>query len=342
MAGGSMLKVLLAPLVAILFAATAAAAQAPEPATAAPPTELRRGVNVLGYDPIWIDPAKARFQQGHFAEIRRGGFDFIRVNLHAFKHMDSRNRLSPAFLQRLDWIVHNATAAGLSVILDEHDFNACASNVETCRARVSAFWTQVAPRYCDAPPTVLFELLNEPHDKLDADTWNALFPQILAIVRQTNPTRRVIIGPTQWNSREKLDTLKLPANDPNIIATFHYYDPFPFTHQGASWVEEMKTVKGVTWGSEADRAELAANFARVAAWAKANNRTVLLGEFGAYDRSGTPIGMRAAYTEAVAREAERYGFAWTYWQFDSDFILWDMKKKGWVEPIHKALIPGAR
>jgi len=337
-----MLKKLFAPLVAFFFAASAAAAPPPQPAPNAPQIELRRGVNVLGYDPIWTDPAKGRFQQRHFAEIRRGGFDFVRVNLHAFRHMDSKNQLSPAFFARLDWIVKNATAAGLSLILDEHDFNACADNVENCRTRLSAFWTQVAPRYRDAPPTVLFELLNEPHDKLDADTWNALFPEILAIVRQTNPTRQVIIGPTQWNSREKLDTLKLPANDPNIIATFHYYDPFRFTHQGAPWVEEMKTVKGITWGSAADRAQIAADFDKVAAWAKANNRQVLLGEFGAYDRSGTPTAMRAAYTEAVAREAERHGFAWAYWQFDSDFILWDMQKNGWVEPIHKALIPEVR
>jgi len=189
---------------------------------------------------------------------------------------------------------------------------------------------------------VLFELLNEPHDKLDADTWNALYPEILAIVRQTNPTRRVIIGPTQWNSWSKIETLKLPANDPNIIATVHYYDPFRFTHQGASWVEEMKTVKGVTWGSPADRAQVAADFDGVAAWAKANNRQVLLGEFGAYDRSGTPTELRVAYTDAVAREAEKHGFSWAYWQFDSDFLAWDMQKNGWVEPIHKALIPEAR
>jgi len=337
-----MLKKLVAPLVALFFAASAAAAPPSDPAQIASTADLHRGVNVLGYDPIWSNPAKGRFQQRHFSEIRRGGFDFVRVNLQAFKHMDKDDRLRPAFLDRLDWIVKNATAAGLSVILDEHDFNACSDNVDRCRTRLSAFWNQVAPRYKDAPPTVMFELLNEPHAKLDADIWNALFPEILAIVRQTNPTRQVIIGPTQWNSREKLDTLKLPANDPNIIATFHYYDPFPFTHQGASWVEEMKSVKGISWGSEADRTQMAADFDKVAAWAKANNRRVLLGEFGAYDRSGTPMEMRAAYTAAVAREAERHGFSWAYWQFDSDFIAWDMQKNGWVAPIHKALIPEAR
>ncbi|WP_395622941.1 glycoside hydrolase family 5 protein [Sphingomonas daechungensis] len=331
-----MLRTMIAAVAASLLALVSQAH-----AQSAPAPELKRGVNVLGYDPIWTDPAQGRFQERHFTEIRKGGFDFIRVNLAAFRHMDSSNTLSPRFLDRLDWIVNKAGAAGLSVILDEHDFNACSEDVDTCRTRLSAFWSQVAPRYRNAPPSVIFELLNEPHAKLDADTWNALYPEILAVVRKSNPTRTVIIGPTQWNSREKLDTLKLPANDPNIIVTFHYYDPFRFTHQGAGWVPEMKDVRGVTWGSDSDRATIAADFGKVAAWAKANNRQILLGEFGAYDRSGTPIELRAAYTDAVAREAERHGFSWAYWQFDSDFIAWDMKRDGWVEPIHKALIPTA-
>lgn len=300
---------------------------------------LSRGVNVLGYDPIWEDPARARFQERHFAEIRRGGFDFIRVNLHAFDHMDERNRLSPAFLERLDWIVREASEAGLSVILDEHDFNACAEDVPACRVRLSAFWSQVAPRYRNAPDTVMFELMNEPHGALDADTWNAFFPELLAIVRKSNPNRWVVIGPTNWNHVTQLPTLELPDDDRRIIATFHYYEPFRFTHQGASWVEEMKEVSGIGWGSEADRARLRSDFEAAAEWAEANDRPVLLGEFGAYDRGGIPIDMRVAYTAAVAREAERNGFAWAAWQFDSDFIVWDMERDGWFEPIHRALVP---
>src|SRR5436305_1415320 len=105
-----MLKRFLAAALALLFPLA--------PAAAAP--ALHRGVNILGYDPIWKDPAQARFQARHFAEIRRGGFDFVRVNLQAFRRMDARNRLDPAWLNRLDWVVKNAAAAGLSVILDEH------------------------------------------------------------------------------------------------------------------------------------------------------------------------------------------------------------------------------
>jgi endoglucanase len=320
----------------LLLALTACASVPPVPAENAAPS-FRRGVNIIGYDPIWSDPSKARFHARHFGEIRRGGFDFVRVNLFAFRHMDSNGTIAPQWLERLDWVVAEAGKAGLGVIIDEHDFTDCAKDVGQCRTRLGAFWRQVAPRYRNAPASVAFEILNEPHDKLDAPTWNAMFAEMLAIVRETNPTRTVVVGPTRWNNFAELPTLKLPAEDRNLLVTFHYYDPFRFTHQGASWTD-LTELRGVTW-TEADRAQIAKDFDSVAAWAKANDRPILLGEFGAYDKSGTPMEMRAAYTAAVAREAEARGFGWAYWQFDSDFIAWDIANDRWVEPIRKALIP---
>ena len=84
---------------------------------------------------------------------------------------------------------------------------------------------------------------------------------------------------------------------------------------------------------------LRADFDTVAAWSTANHRPILLGEFGAYDKSGTPTDLRVAYTSAVRCEAERHGFGWAYWQFDGNFIVWDMAREQWVKPIKDALIP---
>ena len=335
------LKHLLAGLAALLAAAcvsTIDGAPASLAGRAPAATEFRRGVNIIGYDPIWKDPAKARFQERHFAEIRRGGFDFVRVNLFAFQHMDADNRIDPKWLERLDWVVREAGEAGLGVILDEHDFDACAKDLPACRVKLPAFWRQVAPRYRNAPASVAFELLNEPHGPLDAATWNAFYPELLRIVRESNPTRTVVIGPTRWNNFAELPSLKLPEADRNILVTIHYYEPFRFTHQGARWAGDMKNVSGVTW-SDADRAKVRADFAKVAEWSRANRRPVLLGEFGAYDKSGTPLDQRVAYTRAIREEAEAAGLPWAYWQFDSDFIVWDMAKDGWVEQIRSALIP---
>jgi endoglucanase len=317
------------------------------PASAAPQTlrleasdpPFRRGVNVLGYDPYWKDESKRRFEWRHFTEIKKAGFDFVRLNLQAFRHMDAQNRLEPQWLAKLDDVVRHAQAAGLGVIIDEHDFNPCSENVDVCRTKLSAFWTQVAPRFASAPRNVAFELLNEPHDKLNGEPWNELFAQVLAIVRSTNPSRIVVVGPTHWNSLKDLPLLRLPA-DPNLLVTFHYYEPFHFTHQGATWAgEEVKHLHGITWGTALDRAVLRSDFDQVGAWSIANHRPILLGEFGAYDKSGTPFDLRVAYIKAVREEAERHRFGWAYWQFEGDFVVWDMPNQRWIEPILKALIP---
>jgi endoglucanase len=33
------------------------------------------------------------------------------------------------------------------------------------------------------------------------------------------------------------------------------------------------------------------------------------------------------------------GWSWAYWQFDGDFIVYDIPKEHWVKPILNALIP---
>jgi endoglucanase len=299
---------------------------------------FHRGVNVLGYDPYWKDASERRFQWRHFTEIRRAGFDHVRLVLQAFSHMDAANRLDPEWLAKVDDVVREARKAGLGVIIDEHDFNACSEDLNLCQIRLSAFWQQVAPRFAKAPRNVAFELLNEPHDKLNGEPWNLLFAHVLGVVRQSNPNRIVVVGPTHWNSLKDLPLLKLPP-DHHLLLTFHYYEPFHFTHQGAGWVEETKNLHGVTWGSSNDRAAIRKDFDEVASWAAANHRPVLLGEFGAYDKSGTSIALRAAYTKGVRCEAERHGFGWAYWQFDSDFILWNMETDNWIRPLKEALIP---
>jgi endoglucanase len=340
--------VLEAPAVAqsALPAPEAVRSASPRPATGAGPAwrmaaRLRRGVNIVGYDPMWNDPAKARFKARHFRIIKQGGFDFVRVVLQSFGHMDAQNRLDPRWLATLDWVVEQATHAGLGVIIDEHDFNLCSEAPDTCEPKLVAFWTQIGKRYRDAPDTVLFELLNEPHAPLDGPRWNAMLRNLIPLVRATNPGRTLVIGPTRWNNLEELPGLQLPKADRNIIATFHSYEPFRFTHQGAPWAADTAGLKNIPF-TAADEARIKTDYDKVGMWSKANDRPVLMGEFGAYDKSGTPMAARVRYTATVRREAEAHGFPWAYWQFDSDFILYDIDRDQWVEPIRKALVPVKR
>ena len=299
--------------------------------------EMRRGINIVGYDLIWSDFSKARFQERHFKRIHDGGFQTLRINLQAFEHMDQANHLSSAWLGTLDWVIERGLANHLTVIVDEHDFTRCAEDLAACRGRLLAFWQQVAERYKDAPNSVVFEILNEPNGQVTAEAWNELLREALAIIRKSNPARNVIIGPANWNEISSLKDLRLPPTDHHLIATVHYYAPMRFTHQGASWAKEYSALSGITWGTEDEKRHVNEDLARASAWSSRQHRPILLGEFGAYDKGD--MDSRARYTSYVARRAESLGWAWAYWQFDSDFLAYDMATDDWIQPIHRALIP---
>ncbi len=325
-------------LILLALAAPPASPQSPADAFAQV-KRMGRGVNILGYDPIWKHPKKARFEGKHFKLIREAGFQTVRINLHALQRMGKAPayRLPEAWLKTLDWAVENALASGLMVILDLHNYNDVAKGPASFKPRLMAFWKQIGERYKGAPDGLVFEILNEPNGKLDGRLWNAWLAEALDVIRETNPTRTVIIGPPEWNGFNFLRDLVLPEADRNIIVTVHYYEPFRFTHQGAPWSPETVRFSGVTWGGAAEIKRLEDDFDRVQAWSAANRRPILLGEFGAYDKA--PMESRVRWTAAVARAAEARGWAWTYWQFDSDFILYDIGKDRWVEPILRALVP---
>jgi endoglucanase len=299
--------------------------------------QMRRGVNIIGYDPIWKDFEKRRFQEKHFKLIKEAGFQTVRMNLHGFDHMDATGKLDDSFFTTLDWAVKNALANDLNVIFDLHNYTDIAKDPAAYKARFLGFWRQVAPRYKDASNRVMFEILNEPNGELTPQLWNEYLHEALAIIRETNPTRNVVIGPGFWNQISYLKDLDLPKDDRHIIVTIHYYAPMQFTHQGAYWSPETVHLSGIKWGTDAEKRKVVDDFAKAQAWSKANHRPILLGEFGAYDKGD--MDSRVAYTSHLARTAESLGWAWTYWQFDSDFIVYNIDKDQWVEPIKKALIP---
>jgi endoglucanase len=302
---------------------------------------LGRGVNIIGYDPIWKSRAEGRMQAKHFRLIREAGFNHVRINLHPFRFMAEGPDYSmpPAWLDTLDWAVEQSQKNNLLTILDLHEFTALAEDPFGLKPRYLAAWRQLSARYQNAPEDVLFEILNEPNTKITPEIWNDYLKEPLAIIRAAHPTRTLIIGPAHWNGIDYLHRLELPTQDRHIIVTVHYYHPMPFTHQGAPWSAENRDKTGVAWlGTDAEKQAIQRDFAGVQTWAEEHNRPIFLGEFGAYDKA--EMDSRVRYTSFVAREAERLGWSWAYWQFDSDFIVYDINQDRWVAPICKALIPG--
>jgi endoglucanase len=319
--------------------ALAANTSAEAPDAFAQNRRLGRGVNVLGYDPIWKDHQKGRFQEKYFRLIKEAGFNHVRVNLHPFRDNkpDPDHKLSATWFETLDWTLKHALANHLVVILDLHEFQAMGENPVDNRERMLAVWRQIAEHCKDAPDDVLFEILNEPNKKLTPELWNPMLREALAVIRQSNPCRTVIAGPTSWNNIKDLDKLDLPQQDRNLIVTVHYYSPFPFTHQGAAFAG-LKDKTGVPWeGTEREQQAILKDFGKAQAWAEKHARPLYLGEFGVYDKADTASRMR--WTGFVTRQAEKRTWSWAWWQFDGDFVLYDVKQDHWVEPIRRALVP---
>ena len=183
------------------------------------------------------------------------------------RKQDPPYAIDPAFFERVDWAIDQALSRNLSAVINVHNYSEMDQDPGSHTQRLAALWKQIAARYQHRPPTLFFELLNEPNDNLTDERWQQIFPELLQAIRETNPNRTVIVGPASWNSLDHLTSLKLPQDDHALIATFHYYKPVQFTHQGADWIPKSEAWRGTKWGSPQDRDELYGNFERAAAWA---------------------------------------------------------------------------
>lgn len=267
----------------------------------------------------------------------------VRWSNHAAKTADAT--IDEKFAKRVDEVVDGLLVRGAYVILNVHHYNQIVGNglhnhefevdpavVET---RFLNLWKQIAARYKDRPGRLVFELLNEPNGKLDGEPWNQLSAKALAIVRETNPTRTVMIGPGSWNNVNELPRLRLPR-DRDLIVQVHTYEPFVFTHQGVDW-RKPPLPAGVRCCDSKQRREMTQALEKARQWNRANGVPVYLGEFGAHSKGD--MESRAAWARFMRDEAERLGIGWAWWELASDFSgVWSPETKGWVEPIRKALL----
>lgn len=299
---------------------------------------LGRGVNILGADPVWKTPEAGRMNEPHFALLRSAGFNNVRIPVHPFRFVVDRETfaLDPKFFRTLDWAITTALKNGLMPIVDFHEYHEMSADPLGKKPMFLAVWQQIALHCRNYPGDVLFELCNEPNIK--PAIWNELHEAARRVIRASNPHRTLIIGCVYGNQIKHLKDLVLPEDDREIIVAIHYYEPIQFTHQGAPWSKKGRDQKDVPWTATAEeQAAVVREFDQAQQWSRANNRPLTLGEFGAYGKAAMKY--RRIWTDFIARQAEVRGWSWSYWQFDSDFILFDIPAGQWVEPIRDALIP---
>jgi len=311
--------------------------------------KLNRGINLGGY------LSQCRHTKEHYESfikaedlkiISDAGFDHVRlpVDHNVWEFVDgSENEYGYSLTDRaVSW----CKDAGLNVILDLHkakgyDFND-ANNAEKnnlftnkeLQERFITLWGRTAKRYgkCE---NVAFELLNEVVEESNVDAWNSLIARTVSKIREYAPTTTVIYGGIQWNNVEKIKYLEKPA-DENIMFTFHYYSPMPFTHQRAPWVPTIDQNATAYYPDEASGATIDYPRTVIKDGVEAAKRygvKLYCGEFGVIDQA--PVEDTLRWYKDTVKVFEEYDIACSPWTYKwMSFGLWDEH----YAPIRKDLI----
>jgi endoglucanase len=303
-------------------------------------TSALKGVNLgNAFDAPTVGGWGVIIKPEYLQYIHEAGFNIVRFPVRVSAHTQKAPSytIDPALFAQMDDIISAAMQNELIVILDVHHYIELMDDPAGEEARFLAIWQQLGEHYKDYPANLYFELLNEPTGKLDYASWNVLLAKGIKTVRATNPQRKILIDTAHGGQVDGIKELVLP-DDPNLIATFHYYEPLPFTHQGADWVEGATKWMGTTWTSTVEERQQIDNSMDMAAqWSKDHRTPVVLGEFGAIFKADKAS--RARWMAFTARQAEEHNIGWIHWQLCSDFPLFDCEENRWDAEMLNALIP---
>ena len=309
------------------------------------------GVNVTN----WFQASSAqqiqfaKFTKQDFVNIKSLGCDVIRlpINLHFMTSGAPNYTIDPLFLYFLDQAVDWAEELELRLILDNHTFDPAENTDPNIGDILVPVWTQIADHYKDRTNYLYYEVLNEPHGISD-QKWNDIQQKAIDAIRAVDQKHTIIIGPSGWNSYNNLKYMP-QYSDTNLVYTFHFYDPFLFTHQGASWTDpSMEPLAGVPFPYDVSRMP-ACPPQFVGTWVKSsydnhknegtvghvqklidiavkfkNERNVPLycGEFGVYIPN-SDNNDRVYWYSVVRQYLEQQGIAWTIWDYTGGFGLFE-------------------
>ena len=315
-------------------------------ATCATASAMGRGINLGEMLDAPTEGAWGNRLEQEYIDQAAAAFKTVRLPVRFSNHaaLTEDATLDEFFAGRVDNIIDALLAKGVYVILDFHGYSQIMGRPvdageltvepEVIDRRFINLWAQLAERYKNKSPKLIFELLNEPVGRLDGNPWNLLLAQALAVVRKTNPERVVIFGGTGYNGAKKLSTLTL-GNDPDVIVTVHSYEPFDFTHQGISWIPWLANMSKPCCDNK-QRAAMTDYLDIAKQWSVRNGYPILLGEFGSYRRAD--LSSRITWTRRMRDEMEKRNFSWTYWNLIGGFGIYDTRTHAWIEPLRAALL----
>lgn len=314
--------------------------------------KLHRGVNITR----WFcylegsENAAAHYRDylsdADFEAFRRMKLGFVRLCVSP-EAVYRNGAADPATLQWVDKALGRLRTAHLAVLWDLHDNGQMKLEEPSNQDGSVRFWEELARHYKGRDEdNLVFELLNEPQFNNRADDWNRLQERAVEAVRKIDPKRTVLVTGNEWGGIDSMVKLK-PLSEQNLIYSFHCYDPFFFTHQGATWAgDEVKEFKGVPFpvspegvapllaqvderfrgdlkwfGEQRYGADYLMSRLKTAdAWGRANRVPVLMGEFGAYPLVSPPAS-RARWYQAMSHAIQTLKMPFAVWGYDDAFGL---------------------
>ena len=333
-------------------------------------TPFSKGVNLTN----WFQASSpgaiqfSKYTKKDFEQIKSLGFDVIRlpINLHFMTNGAPDYVVDPLFLSFLDQAVDWAEELNMHLILDNHTFDPATATDPAVGDILKKVWPQMATHYRDRSELLYYEVLNEPHGISDF-LWNNIQQEVVKAIRAVDNKHTIIIGPASWNSYNNLAAMPIYADD-NLIYTFHFYDPFIFTHQGASWVSpSMEPLTNVpfpydnnrmpalpgslnnTWiGNSFNNYEVDGTVAKVqelidiaVEFSASRGVPVFCGEFGVYQPNSQEED-RVFWYEQIRAYLEEKGISWTMWDYHGGFGLFEEGSDGFFDhhlnvPLLRAL-----
>ncbi|MDR0708184.1 MAG: glycoside hydrolase family 5 protein [Treponema sp.] len=295
----------------------------------------------------------SKYTEETFEQAKSLGVDVVRLplNLHSFTNGAAAGAaaytVDPLFLRLLDQAVDWAEKHEMHLILDNHSFDPVANTPEDIGDILIPVWTQMADRYKDRSKYVIYEILNEPHGISDS-LWGEIQGKTIAAIRSKDTAHTIIVGGTGYNSIGALSAIP-EYRDDNLIYTFHFYDPYLFSHQGETWGSppNLRNLKGApfpadahdmpavpadlkgTWieynlknqyPHEGQPSALAAALNKASEFSNARKAPVFCGEFGVYMINSLQKDRVRWYT-AVARFLDERRIARTSWDYTGGFGL---------------------
>ncbi|RYG30827.1 hypothetical protein EON81_24170 [bacterium] len=279
-----------------------------------------------------------------FDQLFRGGFRHVRLTLDP-KALDGDGKTA-LLKEKLE----DAHEAGLAVIVDCHPEDAYKADVKKDPATWIAWWSKLAQDLKDEDPNfTFFEVMNEPTFE-DAKAWREVQLKAVQAIRKEARGHTVIVSGHKWSGIPELLEMEPYKEVDNLVYNFHCYDPFVFTHQGATWGWEMtKYLKDLpypsdpqvlqkpmskvdnpevrsvveTYGKERWNAQkVEDNLRRAAEWGRKHRQYLTCNEFGAY-KTFAPKESRGVWIRDTRTALEKLRIGWAMWDYQGGFGAFD-------------------